>query len=199
MATNVPFTGGLTRSRTLGGGSSFALNSYPIQNGMAKNIFAGDPVRTSTGWLDIALNTAAVLGVARSFHWVDKTTKRPQYSNYFPSGTSNGNNARNEGFTTPFALVDDDPHGTWIIKADASVAATLIGELARVTNAGTGSTVTGRSACEIDPSGSAVSAGNAMFRILGPYRISDVTSAGALENIMGEEQTLLEVVFSNHI
>lgn len=194
----VSFPGGLTRSRSVGANSKGKFNAYPIQNGHQAAMYTGTPVKLSAGTLDVATNAAAVLGVAQSFHWIDKLTNQPQYSGYFPAATSNKNNGYNEGFNTPFALVDDDPHGTWIIASETSVSAGNLGALARVTAAGNGSAFTKRSAAKLDLSGTAVSAGNAMFRILGVYRVGATTSAGGEENDFNSTSTLLEVVFSNH-
>lgn len=200
---SVSFLGGLTRSRSNSANSKGRLRAYPIQNGHTVAMYSGGPVKISTasgaGTLDVATNGAAVVGVARSFHWIDKTTGQPQYSKYFPATTSNKNSAYNEGFTTPWALVDDDPHGTFIISTETSVSAGNLGSLARVTNAGSGSATTGRSSAEADLSGTAVSAGNAMFRIVGVYRISETTSAGGEDNNWDSPSTLVEVVFSNHL
>jgi hypothetical protein len=199
----VSFLGGFTRSRQLVGGSSGRLKAYPIQNGHTVAMYSGGPVKISTasgaGTLDVATNSAAVVGVARSFHWIDKLTNTPQYQKYFPANTSNKGSLYNEGFNTPFALVDDDPHGTWIVSTETSVSAGNIGSLARVTNAGAGSTFTGRSTAEVDLSGTAVSAGNAMVRIIDKYRVSEITSAGGEDNDFNSTSTLVEVVFSNHL
>lgn len=143
----VSFPAGLNRSRSNSGKPTGRLRAYPIKNGKAKNFYKGTPVRLSNGTLDVATNTAAVLGVGQSYHWIDDTTNRPQYSDVFPTGTSNKGSFYNEGFTTPFALVDDDPHGTWIIKTDASVSGGELGTLARVTNAGTKSGAYNRDRC----------------------------------------------------
>jgi hypothetical protein len=199
----VSFLSGLTRSRQNSGGSCGRLRAYAIQNGHTVAMYKGGPVKISTasgaGTLDVATNNAAVVGVAQSFHWIDKLTNQPQYGKYFPAATSNKGSLYNEGFTTPFALVDDDPHGTWIISTETSVSAGNVGSLARVTNAGAGSTFTGRSTAELDLSGTAVSAGNAMFRIVGLYKVGEITSAGGEENDWNSTSTLVEVVFSNHV
>jgi hypothetical protein len=196
---SVTFLGGLTRSRSFAANSG-KLRAYPIKNGAHSAMYTGTPVKLSAGTLDVATNTAAVLGVTRSFAWIDKTTGQPQYSKYIPANTSTKNSGYLEGFTQPFALVDDNPNGTWIIKTDASVSSGEIGALARVTNAGAGSAVTGRGAAEADTTGTAVSAGNALFRIVGAYRISEITSAGAQDNNFDQDaDTLLEVVLQNHL
>ena len=198
----VPYIGGLVRSRTIGAGSN-RLKAYPIKNGAHSAMYTGTPVKLSAGTLDVATNGATtVVGVAQSFAWIDKTTAQPQYSKYIPANTSSKNSGYLEGFNQPFALVDDNPLGTFICKTDASIGAAFIGELARVTNAGAGSAVTGRAACEVDQTGTAVSAGNSMFRIVDIYRIGDVTSAGALDNGFESSlmtSTLLEVSFANHM
>lgn len=199
----VSFLGGLTRSRQFTGGSSGRLRAYPIQNGHTVSMFSGGPVKVSTasgaGTLDVATNNAPVVGVARSFHWIDKLTNQPQYSKYFPSGTSNKGSLYNEGFNTPFALVDDDPFATFIIATETSVSAGNLGSLARVTNAGAGSTFTGRSTARADLSGTAVSVANAMFRITGIYRVGEITSAGGEDNDWNSTSTLVEVQFQNHL
>lgn len=195
----VSYLTGLTRARQVSGSSNQRLNAYPIQNSHQSAIYSGTPVKLSAGTLDVATNSAAVLGVAHSFQWIDKTTGQPQYSKYIPATTSNKNSGYNEGFTTPFALVDDNPHGTWTISTETSVSAGNLGALARVTNAGAGSAVTGRSTAELDLSGTAVSAGNAMFRIVGLKRLSEITSAGGEDNNWDSTSTLVEVVFQNHL
>lgn len=198
----IGYKGGLTRSRSKTGGATQRLSAYPIKHGKAKNIFAGDPVRVSNGYLDIGINTAAVLGTAVSFQWIDDASRQPVWRNYFPSGTSAGN-GRIDGWQFPFALVDDDPQGTWIIKADTSVPVSSLGALALCNGAGTGSTVTGRSAATVSIGGTATSAGNAMFRVVGVYRVAEATSAGATindwDNTGGTANTIVEVVFSNHL
>ena len=196
---SVSHLGGLTRSRSNSANSKGRLRAYPIQNSHQVALYSGGPVKLSAGTLDVATNAAAVLGVARSFHWIDKTTGQPQYNKFIPATTSNKNSGYNEGFTTPFALVDDDPMGTFIIATETSVSAGNLGALARVTNAGAGSAVTGRSAAKADLSGTAVSAGDSMFRIVGVYKISEITSAGGEDNNWNSPSTLLEVSFQNHL
>ena len=198
----ISYKGGLTRSRSKVGSATQRLSPYPIKNGKAKNFFSGDPVRVSNGTLDIGTNTAAVLGVAVSFQWLDDASKQPVWRNYFPSATS-ATGGYFEGFRQPFALVDDDPHGTWIIKADTTVAISSLGALALCNGAGTGSTVTGRSAATVSIGGTATSAGNAMFRIVNVYRVDEATSSGAVRNEWdatgGTDDTIVEVVFQNHV
>lgn len=195
----VSYLGGLTRARQVGGTSNQRLNAYPIQNSHQAAFYTGTPVKLSAGLLDVATNGAAVLGVGCGYRWIDKTTGQPQFKNFIPATTSNKNSGYNDGFTTPYALVDDNPNGTWTISTETSVSAGNLGALARVTNAGAGSAVTGRSSAELDLSGTAVSAGDAMFRIIGLKRISEITSAGGEDNDWNSTSTLVEVVFQNHL
>jgi hypothetical protein len=203
----IPYFTGLVRSRSNVGNTSQRLRAYPIQNGAQSAMYTGTPVKLSNGTVDVATNTAAVLGVACGFAWIDKTTGQPQYSGFFPAATSSKNSGYLEGYNSPFALVDDNPHGTWIITSDLSVSAGNVGTLARVTNGGAGSTTTKRSSCELDVAGTAVSAGNAMFRIVGLYNIEEaaVSTAGAnavvgdFRNAYDSPTTILEVVFQNHL
>lgn len=199
----VAFLGGLTRSRSITGSATGRLRAYPIRNGVHVALYSGDPVRvSSTGVLTVGINTAAVLGVARQFVWVDKTTGQPQFSKFIAANTSTKNGQNIDGFTSPIAFVDDDPKSTWIIRTDTSVSAGRLGSLCIVTNAGTGSTATGRSAAEADVHDSltSVSAGLAMFRIMGVYKIGEITSAGGVQNDWNNDpDTLLEVMFQNHL
>jgi hypothetical protein len=203
----VSYFTGLVRSRSNVGHVSQRLKAYPILNGNNPIMYAGTPVKLSNGGLDVATNNAAVLGVAASFQWIDDTTGVPQYSAFIPANTSQKGGQYMEGYNQPFALVDDNPHGTYLITTDLSVSAGNIGQLARVTNATAGSTTTKRSSCELDIAGTAVSAGNAMFRIVGLYRIEDagVSTAGAnaavgdFINNWDSPSTIVEVVFQNHL
>jgi hypothetical protein len=200
----IPYKGGFQRSRSVTGDTAQALRAYPIKNGKAKNFYAGDPVTVSNGTLDIAANNGSPVGVALSFQWIDDAARVPVFRSYFPTGTSAAPGYF-EGYNQPFALVDDNPKGTWIIAADTTVAVSGLGALARVTAAGTGTVIgqNGRSKARIDTSGTAVSAGNAMVRIVGVYRIGEATSSGATLNTWdatgGIDGTIVEVIFSNHL
>lgn len=200
--TGLAYKGGLQRSRTKTGPANQRLTAYPIKNGKAKNFFSGDPVRVSNGTLDIGTNTAQAWGVGVSYHWLDDSIKQPVYRSYFPTGTSCTGGV-NEGFKQPFALVDDDPSGTWIIQSKTTVAVSGLGALGRIQGAGTGSTVTGRSACTVSCGAGVSLTTNAMFRVVGVYRIGDVTSSGSTINDWdstgGTDQTLVEVIFCNHV
>lgn len=204
----IPYKGGFQRSRSVTGNNVQALRAYPIKNGKAKNFYAGDPVTVSNGTLEIAGNTdtsvAQPIGVAVSFQWIDDSLRQPVFRSYFPTGTSAAPGYF-EGYNQPFALVDDNPKGTWIIAADTTVAVSGIGRLARVTAAGTGTVIgqQGRSNARVDFSGTAVSIANAMVRVVGVYRIGEATSSGATlnayDNTGGIDHTIVEVIFSNHM
>ena len=197
--------GGLT---VLGGQGYFnhALTAMPIQNGYAQALYTGDPVRTSANGIKIGLNTATVVGVFQGCFYLSDTTKLPVYSPYWPASTS-ATTGTLEGYTQPHALVHADPKARMIIAANTSVAIASFGGLARVTLAGTGSTTTGRSLAAADTSGTAVSAANAMFRIIGVPQIPLPVSAGQSPavtlsdyyNTWGATPTYLEVTWSNHL
>lgn len=206
---NIAYKGGFQRSRSVTGINNQALRAYPIKNGKAKNFYSGDPVTVSNGTLEIAGNTntstGQTVGVAISFCWIDDSIRQPVYRSYFPTGTSQAGSQYNEGYNQPFALVDDNPKGTWIIASDTTVAVSGLGQLARVTAAGTGTVIgqNGRSNARVDFSGTAVSVANAMVRVVGVYRIGEATSAGATLNTWdatgGIDHTIVEVIFSNHM
>lgn len=205
---NVPFRSGLHPIRQKGGAPfSGGLAVYPIKNNFAKAFYEGQPVFVSTnGYLDVALNTRSAaqialrqnepIGVAMGFAWVNETDRRVTRQNWIPANTSSVGSV--EGNTTPVAYVASDPNTVFAIKADLSVPITMNGQLARVTNASTGSTFTGRSNAELATTGTTVSAGDSMFRVVGVVNIQDATSAGGVTNTWDTAQTIVEVVFANH-
>jgi hypothetical protein len=208
---NVPFKSGLHPIRQKGGAPfSGGLAVYPIKNNFAKAFYEGQPVMVSTnGYLDVASNTRTTaqqgtganrpLGVAMGFAWVNETDRRVTRQNWIPANTSSVGSV--EGNTTPVAYVASDPNTVFAIKADLSVPITMNGQIARVTNASTGSTFTGRSNAELATTGTpsvSIGAHDAMFRVVGVVNIQDATSAGGVTNTWDTAQTIVEVVFIDH-
>ncbi len=122
--------------------NSAGYTQYPIANGNTSDMFLGDPVALNTTGKVILVSTSTqfALGVFMGCFYIDNVTARPTWSKYFPATTSAFKTSR------MFAFVADDPNGTFYITADASVTTGDIG-LNFDVSLGTGSTVTGRSAC----------------------------------------------------
>src|SRR6056297_3196382 len=119
---------------------------YEIQDNQSGAIFQGDLVTVFDGYLvqfDPASHTAAV-GVFNGCNYVDPTTGKPTFSNYYP-GSVNITQGK------IIADVIDDPNQLFTIQADEDVVQADIGKNADVV-VGTGSTVTGVSAMELDSS-----------------------------------------------
>jgi hypothetical protein len=120
--------------------------SYRIATNQTGAIFQGDLVTVFDGFLvqfDPATHTAAV-GVFNGCNYVDPTTGKPTFSNYYPGSVN-----VTQGVIS--AEVLDDPNQLFTIQADEDVVQADIGKNADVIVA-TGNTVTGVSSMELDSS-----------------------------------------------
>lgn len=120
--------------------------AYRIATNQSGAIFQGDLVTVFDGFLvrfNPATHTAAV-GVFNGCNYVDPTTGKPTWKNYYP-GLVNVT----QGVIS--AEVLDDPNQLFLIQADEDVEQADIGKNADVVM-GTGNTVTGASAMELDSS-----------------------------------------------
>jgi hypothetical protein len=120
--------------------------SYEIADNQAGAIFQGDLVTVYDGFLvqfDPATHTAAV-GVFNGCNYVDPTTGKPTFSNYYPGSVN-----ITQGVIS--AEVLDDPNQLFTIQADEDIVQADIGKNADVV-VGTGNTTTGVSAMELDSS-----------------------------------------------
>ena len=119
--------------------NSTAQTQYNIANGLASNIFHGDLVMMSAGNLTpVATTTDYAVGVFVGCEYTDPTSKQPTFSRYFPANTSSA-------IGNPVGFVSDDPYGSFMIQADASVTAGDINSQNFAVTLGSGSTVTGNS------------------------------------------------------
>jgi len=119
---------------------------YEIADNQSGAIFQGDLVTVYDGYLvqfAPATHTAAV-GVFNGCNYVDPTTGKPTFSNYYP-GSVNITQGK------IIADVVDDPNQLFTIQADEDVVQGDIGKNADVT-VGSGNTVSGVSAMELDSS-----------------------------------------------
>ena len=143
---NVDKAFGLRPLGNLSASGSQKQFGYEIADNQAGAIFQGDLVTVYDGYLvqfDPSSHTAAV-GVFNGCNYIDPTTGKPTFSNYYP-GSVNITQGK------IVADVMDDPNQLFIIQNDGTSAAANYGKNADVV-VGTGSTTTGVSAMELDTS-----------------------------------------------
>lgn len=119
---------------------------YEIATNQAGAIFQGDLVTLFDGFVvkfAPATHTAA-LGVFNGCSFIDPTTGKPTFSNFYPGLVNN-----TQGKIV--ANVLDDPNQLFLIQADQDVVAADIGKNTDVVGTG-GSTTTGVSSMELDSS-----------------------------------------------
>lgn len=175
--TNGPF--GLRPIRHLGGGQIRA-SEYSIASAYGTGIFTGNVVQlTGTGRnIEIAeAGNVDNIGVFAGCRYVDSTGKQ-QFSQFWPASTT---------ATDIVAMVYDDPDIVFEVQAD-SIAAGDVSALADWV-VGSGSTVTGQSACYAAVNGATGTTGKSL-RILG-LKDSPDNAYGAYAKI--------EVVFAEHV
>ena len=125
---------------------------YEIADSQSGVIYQGDLVTVYDGYVvkfAPATHTAA-LGVFNGCFYIDPTTGKPTWKNYYP-GSVNITQGK------IIADVIDDPNQLFIIQVDESVAQADVGKNADVVGTG-GSTTTGVSSMELDSSTIAKSA-----------------------------------------
>jgi len=137
---------------------------YNIDDSQAGAIFQGDLVTIVNGYVVkfVPATHAAALGVFNGCNYVDPTTGKPIFSNYYP-GTVN----ITQGIISADVL--DDPSQLFIIQADEDIVQADIGKNADIVGTG-GSTTTGVSTMELDSSTIADTAA-LNLKIVGLYSI----------------------------
>ena len=119
---------------------------YLIADNQSGAIFQGDLVTLFGGYVvkfDATLHTVAV-GVFNGCNYVDPTSGKPTWSNYYPGSIN---------ITTGQITADvvDDPNQLFTIQADEDIVQADFGKNAAIAYTA-GSTVTGVSATELDSS-----------------------------------------------
>lgn len=143
---NIDKAFGLRAQGNLSATGSQKQFSYTIATNQAGAIFKGDLVTVFDGFLvqfDPAAHTAAV-GVFNGCDFVDPTTGKPTFSNFYPGSVN-----VTQGTIT--AQVLDDPNQLFTIQSDEDIVQADIGKNADVV-VGSGNTTTGVSAMELDSS-----------------------------------------------
>jgi hypothetical protein len=137
---NVDKAFGLRPLGNLSGTGSQKQYGYEIADNQSGAIFQGDLVTLKDGYIlqfNPSTHTAAV-GVFNGCNYIDPTTGKPTWSNYYP-GSVNITQGK------IIAEVLDDPSQMFLIQNDGTSAATNYGLNADIV-VGTGSTTTGVSA-----------------------------------------------------
>ena len=119
---------------------------YEIADSQSGAIFQGDLVTIVNGYVVkfLPATHAAALGVFNGCNYVDPTTGKPIFSNYYPGSVN-----ITQGIISADVL--DDPSQLFIIQADEDIVQADIGKNADVVGTG-GSTTTGVSTMELDSS-----------------------------------------------
>ncbi|WP_353246281.1 hypothetical protein [Limnohabitans sp.] len=161
---NVDKAFGLRPMGNLSATGAQAQYGYEIADNQAGAIYQGDLVTIFDGYLvkfAPATHTAAV-GVFNGCQYIDPTTGKPTWSNYYPGSVN---------ITAGKIVADviDDPNQKFLIQVDESVAQTQIGLNADVVGTG-GSTTTGVSSMELDSSTIAKAAA-LNLKIIGLYDV----------------------------
>jgi hypothetical protein len=119
---------------------------YEIADSQAGAIYQGDLVTIVNGYVVkfVPATHAAALGVFNGCFYIDPTTGKPTWKNYYPGSVN-----ITEGEIVADVL--DDPSQLFIIQADEDIEKADIGKNADVIGTG-GSTTTGVSSMELDSS-----------------------------------------------
>jgi len=158
--------------------------AYRIATNQSGAIFQGDLVTVFDGFL-VRFNPAthdAAVGVFNGCNYVDPTTGKPTWKNYYPGSVN-----VTQGVIS--AEVLDDPNQLFLIQADEDVEQADIGKNADVVM-GTGNTVTGASGMELDSSTIAKTAA-LNVKIVGFYDSPD--------NTPGEDFVTVVVKINEHL
>ena len=134
------------------------LTQYKISNNYNTNLFQGDAVTLSGGYLAIATAGNPVVGVFQGCYYVDPTSGKPTWKNYYPANTAQ------DGIV---ALVNDDPNAQFVVQCSGTAAVTCVGRNADLVTSVSGSTTTGVSGQQVG----VPATGNATYqwKVVGVY------------------------------
>ena len=162
---------------------------YTIGDNYNTSIFKGDHVMQASGL--VIAGTAGGdnnLGVFNGCFYIDPTSAKPTWSNYYPADTNVTATGSISGSTNVDAYIYDDPFTLFEAQCDGTIAKTDIGKNTD-TILGTSSTVNGQSVTEID-SGSEATTAARQVTIVGITKDpenDDASSANANWHIMWNE------------
>ena len=137
-------------------------SKYEIDAGEANAIYNGEPVKvdisaSTGGYIVTAAAGTAMVGTLNGVTYTDATSKKPTFSNYFPTGTTPANSEDVQAF------VNDDPFQEYIVATDATLGGTVALRQSKIgqtyaTTAAAGSTSTGLSSVQISIATAALTA-----------------------------------------
>ena len=168
---------GLRPLKTMGQqDDSTGMSSHKIDAGEASAIYQGSvAIGTSTGYVDIAATGSTKnIGAFWGCFYVDPTTLKPTFKNYYPGGITPPSSKDIEAF------VYDSPYQMFEVQSDntGASAQTDVFECADVANPTAGSTTNGVSGAEL--SDATLSSSIAQLKVVGVSRDpanSDLTAA----------------------
>ncbi len=162
---------------------------YTIADNYDTSVFKGDHVMASGGYVIAGTVSGSTnLGVFNGCFYIDPTSAKPTWSNYYPADTNVTASGSISGSTNVDAYIYDDPYYLFEIQCDGTLAKTVIGKNADTT-LGTSSTVNGQSKTELKTSGAATTAA-LQLTIVGITKDpenDDASSANANWHIMWNE------------
>ena len=191
---NIDAAFGLRPIGKVGSGvQNMGTTMYTIEDNYGTAIFKGDHVLQSGGYvIKGTASGATILGVFNGCFYIDPTSKKPTYSNYYPGSINVTSAGSISGSTNIDAYIYDDPYMLFEAQCDGTIAKTDIGKNTD-TVLTAGSTVNGLSKNEIDDSTEATTAG-LQVKIIGITKDpenDDASSANANWYIMFNEHVKL--------
>ena len=161
---------------------------YTIGDNYATSIFKGDHVMQASGLVIAGTASGSTNpGVFNGCFYIDPTSKKPTWSNYYSQVNVTASGSISGG-TTIDAYIYDDPYTLFVAQCDGTIAKTDIGKNTDSV-LGTSSTVNGLSVTEID-SGSENTTAGLQVKIIGISKDpdnSDADSANANWHVMWNE------------
>ena len=162
---------------------------YTIADNYNTSIFKGDTVMSSGGYVIAGTASGATnLGVFNGCFYIDPTSSKPTWSNYYPADVDVTASGSISGGTTIDAYIYDDPYTLFEVQCDGTIAKTDIGKNTE-SILGTSSTVNGQSVTEISSSAENTTAA-LQVKIVGITKDpenDDASSANANWHIMWNE------------
>ena len=131
---------------------------YTISDNYATSIYKGDHVMQSGGYVIAGTASGSTnLGVFNGCFYIDPTSKKPTWSNYYSQVNVTASGSISGG-TTIDAYIYDDPYTLFEAQCDGTIAKTDIGKNTDSV-LGSSSTVNGLSVTEINSGAEATTAG----------------------------------------
>lgn len=191
---NIDAAFGLRPIGKVGSGvQNMGATMYTIEDNYGTAIFKGDHVLQSGGYVIAGTASGAtILGVFNGCFYIDPTSKKPTWSNYYPGSINVTSAGSISGSTNIDAYIYDDPYMLFEAQCDGTIAKTDIGKNTD-TVLTAGSTVNGLSKNEIDDSTEATTAG-LQVKIIGITKDpenDDASSANANWYVMFNEHVKL--------